>query len=302
MDVSCELSPLVYAELYALLQDKTAWADTIEDRLDQCGLEMAWLQEASDMYRAFWLSVSADEQMRLLDKEHAHLASWLLAALILKDPSDEFSVELRERVRSRYSADRGIQLGILPEGLAVVVVAWTLGKVIGDFDVELPVVPAVPPTDADIAAAYNGLIEHVGALPRPTPWPEILGSATHWRGAGLAESLSPREPPNLAASIGQLVSDSRRHMPPYRFDAMSRHWSRGDFVPRRNVLTHVKSDGGVAFLDAATQASDHQSVRPTVAGITQFVCQHVAAELADPGNQPPWGTKWATMQYEITVW
>ncbi|TFC50855.1 hypothetical protein E3O47_07555 [Cryobacterium sp. TMT2-17-1] len=302
MDLTCSLSPLVYAELYAFLLEKKSWADTLEDRLVRGGLDLQWLDEASVLYRRHWLSVSEYEPMTCITAEHAHLASWILAALMLKEPSSDFSSELRERIRARYGADQGAEIGVVPEPFAVIVVAWTLGKVVGEYDIELPVVPAVLPTDVDIAKAYLGLVEHVAALPRPTPWPEMLGSATHWRGAGIAESLRPFEPPNLATSIGTLVRQARPHLTQRRFDDISRHWIREDFVARRNALTHVRSTGSVSFADASQQASDHQAIRPTVAGVTQFVCQQVAAELADAANRPPWGTKWTSLQNEITVW
>tara|TARA_R100000365_G_C2747768_1_gene78023 strand:- start:645 stop:1556 length:912 start_codon:yes stop_codon:yes gene_type:complete len=298
MGMTCELSPLVFAELYSLLGDKTAWADTLEDRLADGGLDLAWLSEAAQMYSSYWDTVTAASPMALLPDDHAHLASWILAALRLKEPSDNFSDELRDRVLQRYSADTGVATGILPEGAAGIVVAWTLGKVVGEFDVVLPVVPAKLPSDDDIAAAYTGLVEHVGTLPKSTPWPEMLGSSAHWRSAGLAESLSPRNPPSLSSSIGQLVSESQRHMESRKYLAMKTHWNDPKFVPRRNVLTHVKSDG-ITFDDAAKKASEHREITPTIAGVTQFICQHVADELADPGNRPPWGNLWPTMQYDI---
>ena len=302
MDLTCSLSPLVYAELYSLLQEKDRWADTIEDRLTDGDLDMLWLSEAADLYRSFWLSVAEHDPMVRITDEHAHLASWVLAALIRKEPSNNFSDELQDRIRTRYGIDRGTDIGILPEPLAVVIVAWTLGKVVGQYDAALPVVPAVLPADVDIARAYIGLVEHAGALPKPTPWPEMLGTAMHWRSAGIAESLRPFEPPNLASSIGTLVHEASPHLPQRQFDALSRHWAKSDFVARRNVLTHVRSSGGVDFTDASERASDHQATRPTIAGVTQFICQQVAIELADPGNRPPWGAKWASLQSEITVW
>lgn len=299
--MTCELSPLVYAEFYALLLEKTAWMDTVEERLAEGGLDLDWLRDAPEAYRTFWVSVSSEWPARTISDEHAHLASWILAALILKEPSDSFSDELRERVMKRYSSDTGAVVGVPPEEVGVVVVAWTLAKVVGKFDVYLPVVPAVEPSDNDIAAAYGGLVEHVGALSASAPWPEMLGSSTHWRSAGIAESLSPRGDPNLGAAIGQLVAEARPHLPDYKHRAMANHWNDRQFVPRRNVLTHVKSDG-LAFVDAAVRVSDHQEVRPTIAGVTHFICQRIAAELAEPGNRPPWDTKWEVMQYDITVW
>lgn len=193
----------MYAELYSLLGEKGNWAESIEERLTVGGLDVAWLEEAAEMYAVFWDTLVSADPIYLLPETHAHLASWILAALRLKEPSDDFNAELRERVLRRYCADTGMETGILPEGVAVVVVAWTLGKVVGEFDVELPVVPAVFPSDADIAAAYGGLVEHVGALPTSAPWREMLATSTHLRTAGLAESLSPRVPPSLSSAIGQ---------------------------------------------------------------------------------------------------
>lgn len=302
MDLTCSLSPLVYAELYSLVGARTAWADAIEERLEEGGLEHEWLEEAADLYRTYWLSVAEYEPMLVLDAEHAHLASWLLAGLVRKGESSEFSADLQGRIRKRYHQDLGSEIGTLPEALAVTIVSWTLGKVIGEYDIEYPVVPAVLPVDDDVAMAYRGLVEHVAALPKQAPWPELLGSATHWRGAGLAESLLPVYPPNLSTSIGHLVRLARPHMAEHRHAKLAQHWNRSDFVARRNVLTHVRADGGVAFAAAAELASDHQGIQPTVAGVTQFVCQRICEELGDLGNRPPWGAKWEVLQHDITVW
>ena len=302
MDLTCSLSPLVYAELYSLLGARTAWADALEERLEEGGLEHEWLEEAADLYRTYWLSVAEYEPMLVLDAEHAHLASWLLAGLLRKGESSEFSADLQRRIRNRYHEDLGSEIGILPDALAVTIVSWTLGKVIGEYDIEYPVVPAVLPADDDVAMAYHGLVEHVAALPKQAPWPEMLGSATHWRGAGLAESLQPVDPPNLSTSIGHLVRLARPHMAEHRHAKLEQHWNRSDFVARRKVLTHVRSDGGVAFAAASKLASDHQGIQPTLAGVTQFVFQRICEELGDPGNRPPWGAKWEVLQHDITVW
>ncbi len=302
MELNCSLSPLVFAELYSMLRERQVWTDTLEERLEDGGLDLAWLEESADMYRSYWLSVAMYEPTLSLEEEHAHLASWLLAALVRKETSDNFSAELRSRVRERYNLDCSAEIAILPQPLAVAVVNWTLGQVVGDYDVEYPVVPAVLPADPDIATAYCGLVEHVATLPRETPWPEMLGSATHWRGAGLAESLQPLDPPNLSSSINLLVSGAKSHMPEHKHVGLARHWNQSDFVPRRNALTHIRSNGGVTFKEASKLASDRLAIQPTVAGVTQFICQRICEELGDPSNRPPWDAKWRVLQNDITVW
>lgn len=57
----------------------------------------------------------------------------------------------------------------------------------------------------------------------------------------------------------------------------------------------------VAFAAVSRQASDHEGIHPTVAEVTQFVCQSICEELAYSANRPPWEAKWQVLQHDITV-
>lgn len=301
MELTCELSPLVFAELYRLLGGQTTWSDTLEERLGEGGFDDGWLHEVAAHYNRKWDDIRFTDPEYVLPERHAQLASWLLASLQLKGPSSDLSADLRDAVDRRFRAETPIT-GARPSAFATVVVAWTLGKVVGEYDAELPVVPATWPTDAEVSAAYRGLVEHVVHLGEvATPWTEMLGTSTYWRGAGLAEALRPDEV-NAGASIGKLISEAKPLLPLGLKDQIDRHWQR-DFIAKRNVLTHIRPESGVLFSTLRKTAADHQSIRLTLLGVTHFIFQQVSTELVDDTERTPWATIWGNqLWYDVAVW
>lgn len=303
MGMTCSLSPLVYAELYRLIAATADWQDAVDERLDNGGLYPEWLATAAEKYDAKWIEQATASDPYLVGDEHAELASWILASLRLKKPSTAFSQELRDRILNRYRSEVDAGAGQSPEGFLVAVVSWTLGKVIGRYDVDLPVVPARLPVDDAVGAAYEGLVQHIVHLGevREVPWPEMLGTSTYWRGAGIAEAMQPDQE-KLSDAIGWLVSGSRPHLEERDHDLIRKHW-QGPFITNRNVVTHVRTDRGTTFESASGTAGDKQAIRPTLLGITQFVFQQVSEELANQSVRTELGTLWDNkLVYDVEVY
>ena len=88
--MTCELSPLVYAELYRILSERHA--NDLSERLHEIDLDDAWLDEASEAYRRKW---EHERETSGLRSDHALLGSWLLAGIRDRASSDELTVDLR---------------------------------------------------------------------------------------------------------------------------------------------------------------------------------------------------------------
>jgi hypothetical protein len=275
------------------MEADSSWRESLDERLANAGLFQGWLDAAVDGYDGHWRDWKDWPDAEPLGETHAELASWILATLRLKEPSTEFSAELQERVLRRYRSEVDANAAMPSPSSRVRVVGWTLGKVVGEYDRDLPVAPAVRPRDPDVAAAYDGLVEHVVHLGSQTmnPWPEMLGTSTYWRGAGIAEALQPDEA-SLANAIARSVKASRPLLNESEYDLVRRHWQANDFDKKRNAVTHVKASSGMSFTAVSTTAGDKLAIRPTLVGITQFVCQQVSLELANQEVRPELSTIW----------
>ncbi len=275
MELTCKLSALVYAELYALLGEERDWTKLSDERLAELGRQPEWRDHAVQRYEALWAldsSCAEAEQTASEDRMDAELATWIIAALRHTGPSDAFSSELAGRVRDRFR--RQFPHGPLPAWFDVSVVAWTLGRVCGQIDRTTPVTPAEWPDDADVTAAYRGLLDHVNGLPEETPWPEMRGSSILLRVAGLAEGLSPRL--KLEDCLAGLTNDSL--LPSGLADRLRGSW--GDFVKMRNGFAHVRPKvRGYGLGELATQFCDGDAVRTYVQAATHFVCSAVGLQL-----------------------
>ena len=302
MGLSCELSPLVFAELYRKLADDRSFAELLEDRLAEVGWEGSWLGEAADRYEATWqgnLKIAAGpDDLVAVGADHAVLASWVLAALRGNGSSYDFGDELRTSVTTRALAEVPASPPELPSQWKPVVVGWTLGMVVGAVDQSLPVAPAMLPTDDNVRAAYEGLVEHVLHLNHvPSPWPEMVGTSTFWRGTGLAEGMQP-EAANGQQAITQLVIEVRRILPEHMGRLIGQHFSQ--FAERRNTLSHVADmPGRPRFVDVKEQARDWSQVRVTVMGITQFLCSQVALELTESASRVVREGTWDDLKWEL---
>lgn len=305
MELTCELSPLVFGELYRLLDADTRFADLLTERLGEIDLDRGWLLEAAGAYEGRWQSdvavlqdIGSTAQPVGLSKDHALLASWVLAALRTEGRCDELSDKLRARVADRANNDM-THLADLPSCLAPRVIAWTLGMVVGRFDINFPVIPAQMPIDMEVELAYRGLVEHVVHLAEvEEPWPEVMCSSTLWRAAGLAEGLQP-EANGPEAAINQLMAAIRHTTPEYQYERLRKHWI--GFIEHRNALTHVApSAGKTRFSDSVRIACDSDHVNPTVMGVTNFVFQKVSQELAGPAGRAVRSGLWEQiLRYEV---
>jgi hypothetical protein len=276
----------VYATLYHRLRtdrDKRPW---LERRLELLARDMEWLVELQRLYMAYWRwQVENEAQgnpagLSGLSPRHAQLATWFVAPLRVHGPSTEFTAELVRSVIE--SAKHNFpEMGRPPSPLRVSVVAWTLGRVCGDLDRAVPIVPAEMPTDDNAALAYAGLLEHVADLPSSEShlWPEMIGSAIVWRIAGIADGLRPQPKPNLAASINALMAEVGNLMPgPLRADL---HDQWVDFRLMRNGFTHIaKAEGCYGFADIFERARKAEDVRLFLTGVTHFICNEISQTLA----------------------
>jgi hypothetical protein len=300
--LSCELSPLVFAELYRKLANDDSSAELLEERLVEVGWELSWLDEAAERYEATWqgnLKVAAGPgDLVAVGDEHAVLASWMLAALRGTGSSYDFGDELRTSVTTRALAEVPSALPELPSQWKPVVVGWTLGMVVGAVDQNLPVAPAKLPTDDNVRAAYEGLVEHVLHLNDiPSPWPEMIGTSTFWRGTGLAEGMQP-EAADGQQAITQLVIEVRRIVPEHMGRQIGQHFTQ--FAERRNTLSHVADKPGKPrFVDVKEQARDWSQIRLTIMGITQFLCSQVAQELTESASRVVREGTWDDLKWEL---
>lgn len=300
MELACELSPVVFSELYRLLAAETRWADRLDDRLANVGLGHAWLAEAADRYDARWRAEVERGQVLndvySLRDLHAVLASWVLAGLrgmpsSANDLSD-LTTDLSGRVLGRVIDDiPGASTSLLPPSLRPNVCAWVLCAVHGNVDAELPLALPMSIPDADhVRLGYEGLLEHCAALDhRLQPWPEMVSTSTVWRSFGLAESMRPDQD-SQQKSVYALLAEVRNFVTTPVYSRLSTHWA-GDEKLRitRNVLTHVlrtnKDENGnrdkieVRFSEAVQSAREWTEIRPTIHGVTVFLCNQLSAVL-----------------------
>lgn len=170
--------------------------------------------------------------------------------------------------------------------------------VVGAVDHTLPVAPAMLPRDDNVRAAYVGLVEHVLHLSEvQSPWPEMVGTSTFWRGTALAEGMQP-EAANGQQAITQLVIEVRRILPEHMGRLIGKHFSQ--FAERRNTLSHVaEMPGRLRFVDVKEQARDWSQVRLTILGVTQFLCSQIALELTESASRVVREGTWDDLKWEL---
>lgn len=230
MGVKCELSPLVFRELYGLLPRNGEEAGSLLDRLRQIERDLEWLDEAVEDYGRKWAQhrelIRSGATPPPLAEDHALLASWLLAALLPFGSSHDLSSDLSSAVTARVAEESPELLNARPRELSPAVIGWTLGLVVpNDLDPALPVVPATALNDRHTAAAYAGLVEHVTHLGRVgEPWPEMVSTSIVLRGAGMVEALRSNEG-SPGDAIKTLLRETRRSIPDRSFSVLDRYWS-----------------------------------------------------------------------------
>lgn len=294
-------------QLYRLLASDEQHGEVLDSRLEQVGLSHSWLNEAADTYEAKWtadLTYATPGEIKsyALTPEHSILATWVLASLRNTGHSHDLSSDLTGQVLQRALSDLPELNLPLPPVSSPVILGWTLGSVVGIGGLDLPVVPAALPEDINARAAFAGLVEHVLRLQvMPDPWPEIMCTSTYWRGYGIAEGLRPEfESGGLA--LRQLLGESQRLVPYSIQTELNRHFS--PFSARRNALSHVAdSQGRPRFIDVVDLVRDWQQLRPTILGLTLFVCQEVSKEVLEERPVAVRPGVWENLIHEIrTDW
>lgn len=306
VELKCEFSPLVFAELYRLLACTRSLSDSLAYRLQEIHCSLEWLDEAAATYEGKWVSdlqyitVDTVDVFALSQPGHAELATWILAGLRNTGQCYDLSQNLLDAVLQHASSDiRTMPIPLAPS-LSPQIVGWTLGCVMGSTDV-LPIAPAVAPSDDNVAAAYSGFVEHVLLLQQTQlPWPEMMSTATYWRGYGLAEGLLPE----LGAggpALHQLIGEASRSMAPPMYSRMQRHFK--PFVSRRHALSHVADDSSrPRFVEVIQSGDNWLEMRTTVLGLTQFVFQEVSKYLVDTKPKSVRPGIWDSLTHELQTW
>ncbi len=288
MALSCDLSPLAYQALYEAIAAQSDLRSAAVARIKQTGGDQETLHALSSAYNSLWelqLKQAAGNPTKLwpMDERHARLATWLLAFLRrrLKRPSEEFSAHLRKIVADEMHARFGL---VTPsDAFQPTVIAWTLGQVRGRLDVSLPAIPATAISDPDVALAYTGLIVHLLDLQGvDQPWPEVAGSASLWRSAGIIDGLKTQPGYQLAPAIKEAMQQARDVIPPLVASVLSAHWT--EFQVMRNGLTHVwGTSKQYTFRELATRVGQWRDIELSIRGITYFVFSEVSLSvLEDP--------------------
>ena len=104
--LSCELSPLVFAELYRMLAgDRQLRAELLDDRLGEIGCDVSWLEERQPAYEKTWQGnlrvATCVDDLITLGPDHSLLASWVLAPLRASGSGYEFGDDLHGAVTRR---------------------------------------------------------------------------------------------------------------------------------------------------------------------------------------------------------
>jgi hypothetical protein len=305
-ELSCEFTAIVYAELYRLLGSTKSLADSLAYRLDEIKYDGDWLEEAVEAYEGKWLAdlklmtPSSVSDFALKQEDHAVLATWVLAGLRNTGACYDLSIELGQRVMARVHRELPGITSPLPSTLSPVIIGWTLGSVVGADD--LPAMPAVLPPEENVQLAFLGFMKHVLLLQSMSaPWPEMMSTATYWRGYGIAEGLLP-EHGNGGEALTQLKNEASRSMAPAMYAKLERYFQ--PFNKRRQSVSHVaRDDSRPTFVEAADTIREWPDLRMAVVGLTQFVFQEVSKQLEEVRPRSIRPGLWDQLSYEIrTDW
>lgn len=304
--MNCVFVPLVFAELYKLLSGEKKYENALEDQLASIHLPLEWLAEAGEAYNRKWTSdldylISDNVDQLALTEQHSQFATWLLAGLHAGGACGELSSRLETMVMARALDEVEEIQTPLPPVLSPTIIGWTLGSVIGRRGNDLPVAPALLPSDENVRAAFEGLIEHVIAIQgMEQPWPEMMQTAMYWRGYGLAEALRPQ----LGAggpALKQLRLETLSTMAYAERVEVGKHLD--NFNARRNALSHITDDQSrPRFVEVIDEVRQSSGIELTMRAMTQFVFHDVARAARE---HPPAVVRqgaWEAMEREIHVW
>lgn len=304
--MKCVFVPMVFAELYRSLAQEERYADALEDQLASIHLPLEWLGEAAEAYDRKWsadlsyLMPNAVEDYAL-SEQHSQFATWVLSGLYASGACADLAANLEAAVTARALDDVEDLQAPLPPVLSPTIIGWTLGSIVGIAGNDAPIMPALPPSDENVCAAFDGLIEHVLALQTMSqPWPEMMQTAMYWRGYGLVEALRP-EAGTGGRALKELRLATATSMAGAQGHQIKRHLDT--FGERRNALSHIADDQSrPRFIDVIDNERNSSGIELTMRAMTQFVFHEVATEVR---HRPPPVVRpraWETMEPEIQVW
>lgn len=273
MALGCELSPLVLSTLYeSVLSLKSSNSlVAFSGRAAQLRLDDNWFRYAIDAYRRM-----AELGYPNVHTNHSLLATWLLAG---------------ERRNTKVrSADVDAELAGLPTDDSehqAVLRCWTLGNVVSapyQWGPRALAVPALPPDDPNVAAAYEGLIRHAAALADRDVFGEMAHTAVIFRLYTLVEGiLRGTDPPE--ARFRERLANVRETLTPNEADT----WRAGadHLYHPRHVMTHLdQGKSPSSFSDYAREYDAVESVRAPALACALLVFDQVSleqSEVAGPG-------------------
>ena len=271
MALGCELSPLVFSTLYegVLNLDSNRSLVAFSDRAAQLRLDDTWFRYAIDAYRRMAELDYAD-----MHTNHSLLATWLLAG---------------ERRNDKVtSAELDADLAALPTkdaGRNAVLRCWTLGKVALAPDQWGPralAVPACPPADPNVTAAYEGLIRHATALADHGELGEMAHTAVIFRLYALVEGILPDTGPP-EARFRERLANVRSILTPNEADT----WRAGaeHLYHPRNGMTPLHQGGSpTSFSNYASEYDAVDSVRDPALACALLVFDQISLEQSEaPG-------------------
>ncbi|OKL46269.1 hypothetical protein BSR28_06935 [Boudabousia liubingyangii] len=297
MEMVCRFSPLVFAEIYHILNDQFASFKPLLSRLENNGLSGEWLLEAEQNYREKWESIIPEVSQETanslaLSDDHAEFASFLLASLESQGSSADFSTLLISRVNSQVKESCPTLSFPLPGSFQPEIIGWTLGQRLQIPGALRTAIPALMPYDEDAREAFMGLVNHFYVLQElPQPWPEMMCSSLYWRGYGIAEALRADTCQNGNEAIRQLQAECNRFFEDGLRQRINRHLNA--FGEKRNTLSHVaKSPNRARFVEVIAAVCQEEEVDLTMKAITQFVFREVTKQMNDPKSSNAYNDRW----------
>lgn len=304
--LKCVFVPLVFAELYRALAREKRYAQALEDQLALVRLPLEWLDEAADAYDRKWnadLAYLTPDGVAdyALTEQHSQFATWVLSGLYASGTCSELATNLQTSVTACALGDVDELPAPLPPVLSPTIIGWTLGSIISSSGRDVPVAPAVRPSDENVRVAFDGLIEHVLTLQAMRePWPEMMQTAMYWRGYGLAEALRP-DLGSGGPALTQLRLETATSMASAQGGLIGRHLD--SFGKRRNALSHIADDQSrPRFVDVIDAERKSSGIELTMQAMTQFVFHEVTKQVRERRPAVVRTGAWETMEQEIHIW
>lgn len=273
-----DASALGISSLIRALLDATEIHDELQESLQAVGVDVDWLAALGDRYRAYWTQTAgyAHPDYPSVVCEHTPmLLSWLLTDLRDPDLSAALSYATDAYVASAIEEVRG--KAELPSTERVNLTLGVLGRPVATIDRDFPTYLPGGLVDADVEAAYHGLLMHVSSA-GSADWPEMQRTAVLWRLGGIAQGLTGGDD-DLVPCMQQLNARLTGVLPPRYRQLTTNEWLTG-YRRRRNVLTHVRPIGEVSFTEVIREYEDLSALLDYLRLASIYVAAAISERLA----------------------